>query len=96
MSILKSGGLPPFSPSPGHVIGGGSWRVLEGHFDGSPGGGPATFDLPLWGGGPLGLLSCWLPPTQGNIVFASFWPIFLLLYSPLDTALLFGGNAAIG
>jgi hypothetical protein len=30
MSILKSGRSPPFSPSPGQVIGGGSWRVVTG------------------------------------------------------------------
>jgi len=39
MSILKSGGSPPFSPSPGHVIVGRSWQVLAG---------PHVGDLPLW------------------------------------------------
>jgi hypothetical protein len=56
MSILKSGGLPPFSPSPDHVIGGRSWRVLVGPGGSfwrvhSTRGGPATLDPPLWGGG---------------------------------------------
>jgi hypothetical protein len=72
MSILKSGGSPPFNPSPGHLIGGRSWQVLAG-----PGG--SFWWVPLWGPATLGeggvawvaiLLA--FPPTQGNIVFASF------------------------
>ncbi len=78
---------------------GGCWQVLEGHFGGSPLGGPAT----LGGGGWLGLPSCWLSPHTGKYSFLprslqihDISPIFLLLYSPLDTALLFGVNATIG
>jgi hypothetical protein len=49
----------PFSPSPGHVIGGGSWWV----FLGGPHVGTRHFrSATLWGGGGgwrLGLPSCW-------------------------------------
>jgi hypothetical protein len=110
MSILKSGGSPPFSPSPGHVIVGRSWKVVAG-----PGGswrvilaGLHVGDLPLLtshfrgGGGRLGLPSCWLPLTQGIKVFCLILLNYLTsglyscLYSPLDTALLFGVNTTIG
>jgi hypothetical protein len=61
-----------------------------------------SFSVPLvihkfffLGGAGLGCHLAGFPPTQGNIVFFSrspllhhISPIFLLLYSPLDTALL--------
>jgi hypothetical protein len=47
MSYLKSGGSSPFSPSPGHVIGGGSWRV----FLGGPHVGTRHFRSATLGGG---------------------------------------------
>jgi hypothetical protein len=64
MSILKS--CPPFSLSPGHVIGGGSWWVWRFNLAG-----PNVGDPPLCGGGGVTLVlpSCWLPPPQGIIVF---------------------------
>ncbi len=56
MSYLKSGGSPPFSPSPGHVIGGGSWRViLAGPHLGTRhlgGGGGGVGFAELWGSPP--------------------------------------------
>ncbi len=56
MSYLKSGGSSPFSPSPAHVIGSGSWRV----FLGGPHVGTCHFrSATLGGGGRLGLPSCW-------------------------------------
>ncbi len=86
---------------------GGSWRVLAGPFGVSWQAilvGPHAGDPPLWGGGErLGLPSCWLSPHTGKYSFLprspylhDISPIFLLLYSPLDTALLFGVNATIG
>ena len=60
MSILKSGGSPPFSLSPGPR--GSFWQVP--HV-----GGGGSIDPPIWGGGTLGEPSCWLPPTQRIIVF---------------------------
>jgi hypothetical protein len=72
MSILKSGGSPPFYPSPGHVIVGRSWQVLAG-----PGGsfwwvptwGPATLDPPLWGGGAAWVAILLAFPHTGKYSF---------------------------
>jgi hypothetical protein len=73
MSILKSGGSPPFFPLPRSRD---RWRVMAG-----PGGsgwvimaGPHVKDLPLLtrhfgGGGGLGCHLAGFPPTQGIIVF---------------------------
>ena len=73
MSILKSVGSPPFSPSPGHVIGGGSWRVVAGRggsFWRAPTWGTHQFrPATLGGGSGLGCHLAGFPPTQGNIVF---------------------------
>jgi hypothetical protein len=49
-----------------------------------------------WGRGDgLGCLPSWLLPPREFLFFASICPFFLLLFLPLDAALLFDVNAAI-